>query len=117
QLNSRELAALHRSPGSPWTESDVPLLDEAAELLGDFKAGGNKDGGAEAQLKRDLENAEATLQNVEEMLFNAGIDGLVEAEDLAAMNQETAARQTAAERAVADRNWAYGHVVVDEAQE
>ncbi|KAA0973283.1 AAA family ATPase [Paeniglutamicibacter gangotriensis] len=117
QLNSRELAALHRSPGSPWTESDVPLLDEAAELLGDFKAVGNKDGGAEAQLKRDVENAEATLQNVEEMLFNAGIDGLVEAEDLAAMNQETAARQTAAERAVADRNWAYGHVVVDEAQE
>lgn len=117
QLNPRELAALHRSPGSPWTEADVPLLDEAAELLGDFKAVGNKDGGAEAQLKRDLENAEATLQNVEEMLFNAGIDGLVEAEDLAAMNQETAARQTAAERAVADRNWAYGHVVVDEAQE
>ena len=117
QLNPRELAALHRSPGSPWTEADVPLLDEAAELLGDFKAVGNKDGGAEAQLKRDVENAEATLRNVEEMLFNAGIDGLVEAEDLAAMNQETAARQTAAERAVADRNWAYGHVVVDEAQE
>ena len=33
------------------------------------------------------------------------------------INQETAVRQTAAERAMADRNWAYGHVVVDEAQE
>ncbi|MGB9036715.1 MAG: UvrD-helicase domain-containing protein [Paeniglutamicibacter sp.] len=117
QLNARELAALHREPGSPWTESDVPLLDEAADLLGDFKAVGNKDAGVEAQLKRDVENAEATLRNVNEMLFNAGIDGLVDAEDLAAMNQETEARQTAAERAVADRNWAYGHVVVDEAQE
>ena len=117
QLNARELKSLHREPGAPWTESDVPLLDEAAELLGDFKAVGNKDAGVEAQLKRDLENAEATLRNVNEMLFNAGIDGLVEAQDLADMNQETEARQTAAERAVADRNWAYGHVVVDEAQE
>ncbi|GAA3329609.1 HelD family protein [Paeniglutamicibacter sulfureus] len=117
QLNARELKALRRKPGAPWTESDVPLLDEAAELLGDFKAVGNKDAGVEAQLKRDLENAEATLRNVNEMLFNAGIDGLVEAQDLADMNQETEARQTAAERAVADRNWAYGHVVVDEAQE
>ncbi|WP_411732692.1 HelD family protein [Paeniglutamicibacter sp.] len=117
QLNARELKALHREPGAPWTEADVPLLDEAADLLGDFKAVGNKDAGVEAQLKRDLENAEATLRNVNEMLFNAGIDGLVEAQDLADMNQETEARQTAAERAVADRNWAYGHVVVDEAQE
>jgi DNA helicase IV len=117
QLNSMELKALHREPGAPWTESDVPLLDEAADLLGEFKAVGNKDAGVEAQLKRDLENAEATLRNVNEMLFNAGIDGLVEAKDLADMNQETEARQTAAERAVADRNWAYGHVVVDEAQE
>lgn len=117
QLNKQELKALYREPGAAWTESDVPLLDEAANLLGEFKVVGNHEGGAEAQLKRDVENAEATLRNVNEMLFNAGIDGLVDAEDLAAMNQETEARQTAAERAVADRDWAYGHVVVDEAQE
>ncbi|MDO5744810.1 MAG: AAA family ATPase [Micrococcaceae bacterium] len=117
QLNKQELKALYREPGAAWTESDVPLLDEAADLLGEFKVVGNHEGGAEAQLKRDVENAEATLRNVNEMLFNAGIDGLVDAEDLAAMNQETEARQTAAERAVADRDWAYGHVVVDEAQE
>lgn len=117
QLRPHELKALQRTPGSPWTEADVPLLDEAAELLGEFKAVGNADNGTEAQLKRDLENAEATLRNVGEMMFNAGIDGLVEAQDLADMNQETAVRQSAAERAVADRSWAYGHVVVDEAQE
>ncbi len=117
QLREAELKALYRAPGSPWTEADVPLLDEAAELLGEFHAVGNKEAGAEAQLKRDVENAEATLRNVNEMLFNAGMDGLVTAEELAEINQETAVRQTAAERAMADRNWAYGHVVVDEAQE
>jgi DNA helicase IV len=41
----------------------------------------------------------------------------VDAETLAARMQAPATRLSVAERAVADRQWTYGHVVVDEAQE
>ncbi|MFE6052176.1 HelD family protein [Kitasatospora sp. NPDC056446] len=33
QLADEELASLLRTPGAPWTEADVPLLDEAADLV------------------------------------------------------------------------------------
>jgi hypothetical protein len=62
-------------------------------------------------------NAEQSLTNVDQMLREAGIDGLVSAEDLADHNRGQATRLTAAERAATDRTWAFGHIVVDEAQE
>ena len=34
----RNANVLLRSADAPWTESDVPLLDEAAELLGEMDA-------------------------------------------------------------------------------
>lgn len=114
-LSATERAALYRPAGSAFTEADVPLLDEAAELLGEFID--PRDAANTTQYDRDVENAQAALVNMDTMLKNAGIDGVVTAEQVAAVNQETAVRRTAAERAVADRNWAYGHVVVDEAQE
>jgi len=46
-----------------------------------------------------------------------GVEGLVNAEDLAAGFGETAVRGSTADRAAADRSWTYGHIVVDEAQE
>ncbi|WP_313814944.1 UvrD-helicase domain-containing protein [Glutamicibacter sp.] len=115
KLSEVERDALYRRAESPFTEADVPLLDEAAELLGepeDPQAALHA-----AQYQRDVENAEAALRNMNTMLENAGIDGVVTAQQVAGVNQETAARQTAADRAVADRTWAYGHIVVDEAQE
>ncbi|MFR0636824.1 HelD family protein [Glutamicibacter soli] len=115
KLSEADRDALYRRVDAPFTEADVPLLDEAAELLGEFEdphAASNQ-----AQYDRDVENAQAALVNMHTMLENAGIDGVVTAEQVAGVNQETAARQTAAERAVADRTWAYGHIVVDEAQE
>jgi DNA helicase IV len=39
------------------------------------------------------------------------------AEELVEQNEEREARLTAAERATSDRTWAFGHIVVDEAQE
>lgn len=114
-LDAAERAALYRPAGSPFTEADVPLLDEAAELLGEFTD--PRDTPDAAQFDRDVENAKAALANMDVMLKNAGIDGIVTAEQVAGLNQETGARMTAAERAVADRTWAYGHIVVDEAQE
>ncbi|MFF2053002.1 HelD family protein [Leifsonia sp. NPDC058194] len=104
-------AALLRERSAPFTISDVPLLDEAAELLGDFPgrpdpAGRERD----RQRKRDLENAKAAIRNM-------GVEGLVSAEQLADGFAEQVDRGTTAERASADRSWTYGHVVVDEAQE
>jgi DNA helicase IV len=105
----REL--LRRERDAPFTVSDVPLLDEAAELLGEFDvANDSQKREAKAQFKRDVKNAEQAIKNM-------GVEGLVNAEDLAANFTETAARGTTAERAAADREWTYGHIVVDEAQE
>jgi DNA helicase IV len=103
--------ALLRDRSAPFTVSDVPLLDEAAELLGDFP--GRADPNVrerERQRKRDLENARAAIRNM-------GVEGLVSAEQLADGFAEQIDRGTTAERAAADRSWTYGHVVVDEAQE
>ncbi|QNE37028.1 HelD family protein [Leifsonia shinshuensis] len=103
--------ALLRDRDAAFTVSDVPLLDEAAELLGDFP--GRADPAArerDRQRKRDLENARAAIRNM-------GVQGLVSAEQLADGFAEQEDRGTTAERALADRSWTYGHVVVDEAQE
>lgn len=115
-LSDDEVAALLRPKGSPWTESDVPLLDEAAELLGalDAPTSGRE---SEAQHRRNLENAQASLENMQQSLEDMGIDGVVDAEQLAAANEQVGVRRTTADQAAHDRSWTYGHVVVDEAQE
>ncbi|TQJ61656.1 DNA helicase IV [Arthrobacter sp. SLBN-83] len=113
-LSPAERALLQRPADAPWTESDVPLLDEAAELLGELDpAAGRGLAQQEHDRARDLANAKQTLVNMEA----AGVDPLMSAEELAEQNREQEARQTAAERATSDRTWAFGHIVVDEAQE
>ena len=117
-LTDAERQLLLRSPDAPWTEADVPLLDEAAELLGDMDASaGREKAQQEADRARDIANAEQSLRNVDQTLRDIGINGMVSAEDLAGYNQTQQSRLTAAERAAADRTWAFGHIVVDEAQE
>ncbi|MDO4032521.1 AAA family ATPase [Clavibacter michiganensis subsp. michiganensis] len=104
-------ALLRRDRDAPFTIADVPLLDEAAELLGEFSA--QADASArerEQQRLRDIENAEQAIENM-------GVGGMVTAERLAEGFAEQAARRTTAERAASDRTWTYGHIVVDEAQE
>jgi DNA helicase IV len=102
---------LRRERGAEFTVSDVPLLDEAAELLGEYEAGDAAKRRAEkAQRRRDLENAKNAIRNM-------GVDGLVTAESVVSGFEETAASLTTAERAASDRSWTYGHIVVDEAQE
>jgi DNA helicase IV len=102
---------LKRDRDAPFTVSDVPLLDEAAELLGEASTSSDaQKRERKEQRKRDLANAQRAIENME-------VEGLVDAETLAAGFQAVAERGTTAERAIADRTWAYGHVVVDEAQE
>lgn len=117
-LSPEELRLLRRSPDAPWTESDIPLLDEAAELLGELDASAGRDHALrEEQRKRDLANAERAIENTEGFLEDSGAHGILSAEDLADHNTVGEARLTAADRAAVDRTWAFGHIVVDEAQE
>ncbi|MDN3905039.1 UvrD-helicase domain-containing protein [Arthrobacter sp. YD2] len=118
ELTDRELDLLRRSADAPWTEADVPLLDEAAELLGELDASAGRENALrEEQRKRDLANAESAIANTEGFLEDSGAHGILSAEDLADHNAVGEARLTAADRAAVDRTWAFGHIVVDEAQE
>src|SRR5690606_29380 len=104
-------ALLRRDRDAPFTISDVPLLDEAAELLGEDPVADTKGRERERQFKRDLENAQAAIRNMQ-------VEGLVDARQLAESFADGAmSRATAAELAVTDRTWTFGHIVVDEAQE
>jgi DNA helicase IV len=111
--------ALWRADGEAWTVSDVPLLDELVDLLGRDKTA---DGAAEQQRKEeeayaagvlDLMVDREDLMDDEDRLLAADV---LDAEQLAERFQEHDNRELA-ERAAADRDWTYGHVVVDEAQE
>lgn len=118
KMTAADRAALRREEGAPWTPADVPLLDEAAELIGE------DDRAIRAAQQRRRRQQEAYAQGVldiigrdqeadPEMLMAAD---LVDASRLAE-RQEEEQYLTAAERAAGDRTWAFGHVIVDEAQE
>jgi DNA helicase IV len=102
-------------PDAPdaWTVADVPLLDEAAQLLG-IDDSADKARRRAAERERRLE--EKYAQEVLEITGLAG-QGFVDAATLAEWNRESGQQLTTAERAWADPSWAYGHVIVDEAQE
>lgn len=123
-LSEDERALLRRERGG-WTPADVPLLDEAAELLGEDERA--------AAARRDRirmmerEYAEGVLEiargsrsiDVEDEAEGGeilGVTDLIDADRLLE-RQEEADRLTTAQRAAADRTWAFGHVIVDEAQE
>ena len=128
QLTFEERAALRREPTAPggtaedWTIADVALLDEAAELLGAFDA---ERAARELKRRREIAYAQGVLDVMtgsdstdvedsrEEIISAADI---INAEQLADLQAEQDLR-TIAERAVADRTWTFGHIIVDEAQE
>ncbi|WP_187413919.1 ATP-binding domain-containing protein [Micromonospora sp. MP36] len=123
-LTEAERAMLHREPGG-WTPADVPLLDEAAELLGEDE----RAAAARRERIRSLqrEYAEGVLEiargsrsiDVEDEADGGeilGVTDLIDADRLLE-RQEESDRLTTAQRAAADRSWAFGHIIVDEAQE
>lgn len=132
-LGSRDAAAVRRSgprTGADaridWTPADVPLLDEAAELLGE------DDSAARAAAALERQERIAYAQGVLELSYGSrtqefedkdddesevlAAHDIIDAERFAERHEETDTR-SAAERAAADRTWAFGHIVVDEAQE
>jgi DNA helicase IV len=124
QFTEEERQLLLRDRGDDWSPADVPLLDEAAELLGvDDRAEAER---AARRRQAQIEYAEGALEiaygsrsiDVEDEAdpeVLAATD-LLDAERLAERHEEREFL-TAAERAAADRAWAFGHIIVDEAQE
>jgi DNA helicase IV len=103
-----------------WTPADVPLLDEAAVLLGDDGARARR---AEA---RQAERERAELAYAREVLAGTTIgDAARYTPDTSALDpalfadrwRARGASGSLAERASQDRSWVFGHVIVDEAQE
>ncbi|MGW2049594.1 HelD family protein [Streptomyces sp. NPDC001858] len=128
-LSAEDAAAVRRPVTRAWTVSDVPLLDEAAELLGE------DDRSARALAEREREAQVAYAQGVLDVSYasrsfefedkedddpEAGevlsAHDIIDAERFAERHEEDDHR-SAAERAAADRTWAFGHIIVDEAQE
>ncbi len=107
-----------------WTPADVPLLDEAAELLGEDETEAAE---LAQRLRREqIAYAEGVL-DITAGSVSTDIEVDEESEMLIAADvidaKRLAERQvdqeylTAAQRASADRRWSFGHVIVDEAQE
>ncbi|MET9879926.1 AAA family ATPase [Actinacidiphila glaucinigra] len=116
--------AIRRAPGDgEWTPADVPLLDEAAELLGVDDSAARA--AAEAERQEQIAYAQGVLEvsrGSESFEFEDGESEVLAAHDIIdaermADRQEEADHRSAAERAAADRTWAFGHIIVDEAQE
>lgn len=123
-LPDEDAEAVRRTPGDgEWTPSDVPLLDEAAELLGaDDSAeraaaeAGRQERIAYAQGVLELSRGSETFEFEDEESETLAAHDIIDAERMAERHEE-ADHRSAAERAAADRTWAFGHIIVDEAQE
>ncbi|MER7052169.1 ATP-dependent DNA helicase [Streptomyces sp. NPDC000351] len=125
-LAAEDAAAVRRPVTRHWTVADVPLLDEAAELLGE------DDRIARTRAEREREAQVAYAQGVLDVSYASrtyefedkdeeeaevlSAHDIIDAERFAERQEEDDHR-SAAERAAADRTWAFGHIIVDEAQE
>ncbi len=119
-LSAADRASLAR-PDRPrdWTPADVPLLDEAAEILGPvdvLRARGRS--GADLRYATEVVDMMGGGEFADDTdPDEVGLVSMVSAANLAELHAEAADWTSTAERAAADREWTYGHVIVDEAQE
>ena len=118
--------ALYRTPGTGFFASDTALYDELSVLIGVSDPTERKEK-EEAQWRQLVEEAEDALDVLassestdnDDDQFEAEIlsaADVIDAETLASRQRVTDIRSTA-QRAREDHTWAYGHVIVDEAQE
>jgi DNA helicase IV len=119
-IGAQDRALLLRPVGAPFTPADVPLLDELADLLGADADADRLDAAREAADRR----AElAYARDVLDMASSHRDDDqtvagdVVDAERLVGRWSGGGPMISVSERASGDREWAFGHVVVDEAQE
>ena len=111
RLSGHERELLHRPRGAEWTISDVPLLDEAAELLGEDDEPARR---AAALAASERAAEEEYARGVLEM---TGVGGVTAQDVIDSYGGSQRVRRSVVDAALADRSWGYGHVVVDEAQE
>ncbi|MCF6521874.1 AAA family ATPase [Streptomyces sp. JJ36] len=126
RLPDPDAQLIRRPRTAEWTPADVPLLDEAAELLGEDERAARA--AAEAERRERIAYAQGVLDVAyasrtyefegleDEDSEVLGVQDIMDAERMAERHEE-ADHRTAAERAAADRTWAFGHIIVDEAQE
>ncbi len=109
----RARGAAARAAGAPWTAADVPLLDEAAELLGE------DDQAERAQAAEDARRRARPSSTTPGRCSRRPAPAAAWSAPRCSPDRfaHGGPRLTTAERAAADRTWTYGHVVVDEAQE
>ncbi len=114
-LSTSDCDVLLRADGFAWTVADVALLDESVEFLGTCPSGA-----PERRARRDREHA---AERVLSTLDYDDADGeslravdVLDAAELAERYEQRDERPLA-ERAAEDRDWTYGHIVADEAQE
>jgi DNA helicase IV len=117
-LTNAERALLLR-PGAPdaWTVADVPLLEEAAQLLGSDNSAERRRRRAADRERRAEERYAREVLEITSLGGQARPADFLDAATLADWNRDPGQELTTAERAWADPAWAYGHVIVDEAQE
>jgi DNA helicase IV len=125
QAAALDLAPAERSllqrPGEAdrWAAADVPLLDEAAALLGEDQRAAERAAAHRAeQEQRELDYAAEVLAATtigDAARYLPDTDRLDPA--VLAERWRQTVGETIAERARHDRTWAFGHVIVDEAQE
>ena len=111
RLTRDERARLERSRTAPWTQADVPLLDEAADLLGE------DDSTVIAARAQAAAERSAEVEYAGQVQDTFGGTEFLSAEELASRYESSRSVGSVAERAESDRSWAYAHVVIDEAQE
>lgn len=119
-------SALFRTADAPWAASDAALLDELAELIGPCPTGEKTESPTSEEIDQRVKDAQETLDILAGSAFTDNDDDfdaeylsaydVIDAHSLAA-RQEVRDQRSTAQRAREDREWAYGHVVVDEAQE
>ncbi len=93
-LSTHEQQLLLRSADSPWATDDIPLLDEAAHALGPWSPPAPQESSDPGYRELQAEDAYRISSS-----------------------RDVRGHSSLAERAIDDREWIYGHVIVDEAQE
>ncbi|MFH8935108.1 HelD family protein [Streptomyces griseosporeus] len=115
-VGDADAAAIRRPVTRRWTVADVPLLDEAAELLGE------DDRLARARAEREREQQVAYAQGVLDVSYASRTYEFDDKDDEASevlSAHDIIDAERFAERQEEDdhRTWAFGHIIVDEAQE
>ena len=121
-LSDQEQRLLLRDAEARVTIDDVPLLDEIASLVGDDESASRAESARrEADDRRAAVFAANVLESSSDASDSESIESyyssMISGAELAGRFADDGPARTLAERASEDRDWAYAHLVVDEAQE